>query len=115
MTTVHNSHFDVVIVGAGPAGTTCASLLARRGINVLLCDKATFPREKICGDCINPGCWDFFKMLGIEGEVAGAAELVKGIKIAGRSGKFLDIPFNNNLSHARLAPFIAIKRSILES
>ena len=115
MTEAYTSHFDVVIIGAGPAGTTCAALLAQRGITVLLCDKATFPREKICGDCINPGCWDFFKMLGVEDEVAAAAELVKGIKIAGRSGKVLDIPFDNNLSHARLAPFIAMKRSILDS
>ena len=115
MTEVHTSHFDVVIIGAGPAGTTCAALLARRGIRVLLCDKATFPREKICGDCINPGCWDFFRLLGVEGEVAAAAELVKGIKIAGHFGKVLDIPFNNNLPHARFAPFTAIKRSILDS
>ena len=115
MTELHTSHFDVVIIGAGPAGTTCAALLARSGISVLLCDKATFPREKICGDCINPGCWDFFRMLGVEDEVAAAAEYVKGIKIAGRSGKVLDIPFNNNLPHARLAPFIAMKRSILDS
>jgi flavin-dependent dehydrogenase len=82
---------------------------------VLLCDKATFPREKICGDCINPGCWDFFRLLCVENEVAAAAEFVKGIKIAGRFGKVLDIPFNNNLPHARFAPFIAIKRSILDS
>ena len=115
MTELRTSHFDVAIIGAGPAGTTCAAILARRGISVLLCDKATFPREKICGDCINPGCWDFFRLLGVEDEVAATAELVKGIKIAGRSEKVLDIPFSNNLPHARFAPFIAIKRSILDS
>ena len=83
---------------------------------MLLCDKATFPREKICGDCINPGCWDFFKLLGVADEVASNAEYVTGIKIAGRSGKVLDIPFDTSHSpQARLAPFIAMKRSKLDS
>ncbi len=115
MTTLHNSRFDVVIIGAGPAGTTCAALLARSGIRVLLCDKATFPREKICGDCINPGCWDFFKLLGVADEVASNAEYVTSVKIAGRSGKVLDIPFDTLVSPMRFAPFMAIKRSDLDS
>ncbi len=115
MTTMHNSRFDVVIIGAGPAGTSCASLLARRGIRVLLCDKATFPREKICGDCINPGCWDFFNMLGVADEVASNAEHITGIRIAGRSGKVLDIPFKTHLPPKPFAPFMAIKRSKLDS
>jgi len=115
MTALHNSRFDVVIIGAGPAGTTCAALLARRGIHVLLCDKSKFPREKICGDCVNPGCWDSFRLLGVEDEVADNAEFIKSIKIAGRSGKVLDIPVDNNPSHTRLSPFIAIKRNVLDS
>ncbi len=41
---------DVVIVGAGPAGTTAAMLLAKSGRQVLLADKASFPRDKCCGD-----------------------------------------------------------------
>jgi geranylgeranyl reductase family protein len=41
---------DTLIVGAGPAGTTAATLLARAGRDVLVVDKATFPRDKCCGD-----------------------------------------------------------------
>jgi flavin-dependent dehydrogenase len=40
---------DVVVVGAGPAGTTCAYLLKKAGVDCLLVDRATFPRDKICG------------------------------------------------------------------
>ena len=40
---------DVVVVGAGPAGTTCAFLLKKSGVDCLLVDRATFPRDKICG------------------------------------------------------------------
>lgn len=47
-------HYDVIIVGAGPAGTTCALALKDSGLNVALLEKGTFPRDKICGDAI-PG------------------------------------------------------------
>ena len=45
---------DVVVVGAGPAGSATAFYLARAGLDVLLLDKATFPREKVCGDGLTP-------------------------------------------------------------
>lgn len=44
--------FDVIICGAGPAGTTCALALASSGLKVALVDKNNFPRDKICGDAI---------------------------------------------------------------
>ena len=43
-------HFDVIICGAGPAGSACALGLHDAGLNVLLLDKQSFPREKVCGD-----------------------------------------------------------------
>jgi menaquinone-9 beta-reductase len=47
--------WDVLIAGAGPAGTVTATILARAGVRVLLVDRARFPRDKLCGDSINPG------------------------------------------------------------
>ena len=44
---------DVVVIGAGPAGTMTALLLARSGIRVTLVDRKTFPRSKVCGGCLN--------------------------------------------------------------
>jgi geranylgeranyl reductase family protein len=44
--------FDVVICGAGPAGSTCALALAKSGLQVAIIDKNTFPRDKICGDAV---------------------------------------------------------------
>jgi len=44
--------FDVIICGAGPAGTTCALALGSSGLKVALVDKSNFPRDKICGDAI---------------------------------------------------------------
>ena len=48
------SNYDVAIIGAGPAGTTCALALKEGGLDVILIDKDSFPRDKICGDAI-PG------------------------------------------------------------
>ncbi|TKJ29994.1 hypothetical protein CEE39_08610 [bacterium (candidate division B38) B3_B38] len=45
--------FDVAIIGAGPAGSTAARLLAEKGYRILLVDKATFPRDKICAGWVN--------------------------------------------------------------
>ncbi len=105
-------HCDVLIVGAGPAGSSSASFLARKGLNTIICDKAAFPREKICGDCINPGCWELFGLLGVADEVAAHAERVSGVRIAGRYSRTLDIPIP--VPTGKNTPFVAIKRSILD-
>jgi geranylgeranyl reductase family protein len=45
---------EVIVVGAGPAGSTAATYLARAGVDVLLLEKTVFPREKVCGDGLTP-------------------------------------------------------------
>jgi geranylgeranyl reductase family protein len=57
---------DVVIVGAGPAGTAAAITLARAGREVLVVDKARFPREKCCGDGLTAGALRRLEALGLE-------------------------------------------------
>jgi len=47
--------FDVAVIGAGPAGCSAAMSLCKRGYSVALLDRATFPRDKACGEFINPG------------------------------------------------------------
>ncbi|MBW7846042.1 MAG: geranylgeranyl reductase family protein [Bacteroidia bacterium] len=50
---MHKNTFDVIIIGAGPAGSTCAIALQKSGLRVALIDKETFPRDKICGDAVS--------------------------------------------------------------
>ena len=54
-------HTNVLIIGAGPAGTGAAVTLARAGVDCLLIDKTTFPREKLCGGLITGRCLTLIK------------------------------------------------------
>ncbi len=56
---------DVVIVGAAPAGSLAALVLASAGHRVALLDRASFPRAKICGNCVNPAAWKIWDKLGL--------------------------------------------------
>ncbi|HEY4398059.1 MAG TPA: FAD-dependent monooxygenase, partial [Acidimicrobiia bacterium] len=58
-------HFDALVVGAGPAGSIAATVLARGGARVALVDKASFPRDKACGDLIGPRGVQLLSELGI--------------------------------------------------
>src|SRR5436305_12978225 len=49
--------FDVAIVGGGPAGSSCAAFCALAGLQTIVLEREKFPREKVCGDCLNPSCW----------------------------------------------------------
>ena len=57
---------DVVVVGAGPAGTAAAITAARAGLEVMVVDKATFPRDKICGDGLTTGALRHLEHLGLD-------------------------------------------------
>jgi len=57
--------WDAIVIGAGPAGSVAAIVLARLGRRVLLVDRATFPREKVCGCCLGPAAVESLCQLGL--------------------------------------------------
>jgi flavin-dependent dehydrogenase len=77
--------FDVLIAGAGPAGAVAATLLARGGARVLVLDRARFPRDKLCGDTLNPGAFGVLARLGLDAAAAGALRL-DGMMVTGAGG-----------------------------
>ena len=62
-------NYDAIIVGAGPAGSSCACLLSQQGVKVLLLDKANFPRDKVCGDAIGGKALSVLERLGATEEL----------------------------------------------
>ena len=79
--------FDIAIVGAGPAGSAAAITLVRQGYAVALLDKECFPREKLCGDFINPITRPILRELGVEEEIlARKHEKVRTFRITSVSG-----------------------------
>ena len=92
-----NDPYDVAIVGAGPAGSTCAIRLANQGLRVALIDKATFPRDKICGDALSLDVVNQLEKvsstLSAEFQQAGSKMPSYGVTIGAPNQQTVDIPF----------------------
>src|SRR4029077_16381738 len=102
--------FDVAIVGAGPAGSTCAAFCASAGLRTIVLERETFPREKVCGDCLNPSCWPILRQLGVADRVRalphGKLNQVDFIAID-NSRVIVELPSGEDAE-------IAIKRSVFD-
>lgn len=73
---------DVLVIGAGPAGSTLAYRLARAGFGVRLADRKEFPREKPCGEFLSPHCAPLLRDLGLHEALAGLGpQLVRGMHL----------------------------------
>ena len=70
---------DVLVVGAGPAGSIAGLVLARAGVRVRIVDRASFPRDKLCGDTVNPGTLARLRALGVADEVDARGLRVDGM------------------------------------
>jgi len=86
--------FDVIIVGAGPAGSTAGIQLARAGWSVALVEKQAFPRRKVCGECIAASNLPLLESLGLGGALATLAgpELRHVALWRGRQDVTADLP-----------------------
>ncbi len=94
---MNSNQFDVIIVGAGPAGIISAMQLAKLDLSVCLLEKEKFPRDKTCGDALSVDVLNQFEM--IDTNLAKRFEKFTnktpsyGVKIVAPNQQFLDIPF----------------------
>ena len=110
---------DVLVVGGGPAGAATAILAARAGLDVLLVDRAEFPREKPCAECLSPAAMPDLADLGVLAELEAAASpppRLTGMRIVSDDGVavtgYYDRPAGDSLrgSHG-----LAVPRSVLDT
>jgi len=89
---------DVVVVGAGPAGSATAYHLARTGLDVALLEKTAFPREKVCGDGLTPRAVKALVAMGIDTSPEAGWVHNKGLRIIG-GGMRLELPWPDLASY----------------
>ena len=102
--------FDVAIIGGGPAGSSCAAFCALAGLRTLVIEREKFPREKVCGDCLNPSCWAVLEHLGVAQRVRdlphSKLDSVEFIAIDGHK-VVVDLPTGKNCE-------VSVKRSLFD-
>ena len=83
---------DVIVVGAGPGGSATAHALAQAGLDVLLLEKSSFPREKVCGDGLTPRAVKSLLDMGIDTTPANGFLRNRGLRILG-GGVQIELPW----------------------
>lgn len=85
--------YDVAIVGGGPGGSACAAFCAAGGLRTLLIERENFPREKVCGDCLNPAAWPVLARLGVGDAVrALPSSPLRSVEFADARGRSIHFP-----------------------
>jgi geranylgeranyl reductase family protein len=113
------TRWDAIVVGAGPAGSATALLLARAGARVLLLDRARFPRDKPCSEYLSPATTAVLERLGdaILDEVAGAAHAkLYGMKVVAPGGSVMVGRFAADHGHQPPRPYsFALSRTTFDA
>jgi geranylgeranyl reductase family protein len=84
--------YDVVVVGAGPGGSSAAYYLARRNLRVLMVDKADFPRDKTCGDGLTPRALAVLDDMGLLDQLSQTSCRINGVEIYAPNGHSVASP-----------------------
>ena len=104
-------HCDVLVVGAGPAGSACARQLALAGHDVLLVDQHDFPRDKVCGDGLIPDAHAALRRLGVYDEVAQLALHVPHVRCIGPRGGHVDVPGTLSVLPRRTLDLVLVRNA----
>jgi menaquinone-9 beta-reductase len=116
MTVRHDLDAEVIVVGGGPAGASTAHALARAGVDVLIVDRAKFPRDKICAEYLSPEASRILSDMGVLDEIerSGPAHLA-GMRVRAPNGQVADGAFASSHGFKGFRDHgIAIRRTILD-
>jgi menaquinone-9 beta-reductase len=104
-------NYDLVIAGAGLAGSSLALRLARGGARVALLDAGVFPRDKLCGEYLSPESWGALDRLDLANDVRGTGyQAIRSVRISTPRGRVVEA----NVTGADGLPGIGLSRSILD-
>ena len=107
--------YDVLVVGGGPAGAAAAIRGAAAGLSVVLCDKATFPRDKTCGDGLTASALRLLERLGLDPEAVPGWEPVDEVVLRSPSGRTVELPLpGGNGLFAAVAPRASLDAALLD-
>jgi geranylgeranyl reductase family protein len=104
---------DVLVVGAGPAGAAAAITAVYRGRNVILVDKAAFPRDKTCGDGLTTGALRGFERLGLDVRTVPGYEPIDETVIVSPSGRRVTLPLPPGAEYAGVVPRLDLDAALL--
>ena len=107
--------FDAVVVGAGPAGSTAALVLARSGARVALADKAAFPRDKACGDLVGPRGVQVLADLGLRVPDAGQGSDLLAVGPSGRRSRLPAFTGSSYPGHGIIVPRLVLDHALREA
>ncbi len=107
--------FDAVVVGAGPAGSIAALVLARSGARVALADKAAFPRDKACGDLVGPRGVQILADLGLRVPDAGQGSDLLAVGPSGRRSRLPAFAGSSYPGHGIIVPRLVLDHALREA
>jgi geranylgeranyl reductase family protein len=107
--------FDVVVVGAGPAGSIAALVLAQSGARVALADKAAFPRDKACGDLVGPRGVQVLADLGLRVPDAGQGSDLLAVGPSGRRSRLPAFTGSSYPGHGIIVPRLVLDHALREA
>ncbi len=105
---------DLLVVGAGPAGAAAALAARAAGLDVVVADKATFARDKTCGDGLTTGALRLLERLGVDVPALASAAVVREVVIVSPSGRHVELPLPADGQHAAVVTRLDLDAAMVE-